>query len=40
VGMCQVGAARLASAGRNARAILDHYYPGAAPGWLYPVHDN
>lgn len=39
-GMCQVGAAKLASAGRGHQAILAHYYPGAAIAWLYPVHES
>jgi stage II sporulation protein D len=39
-GMCQVGAAKLASAGRSAHWILAHYYPDALLGWLYPVHES
>jgi stage II sporulation protein D len=39
-GMCQVGASKLASAGRNHQAILAHYYPGASLAWLYPVHES
>jgi stage II sporulation protein D len=36
VGMCQVGASKLAGAGRGYRAILAHYYPGAQLSWLFP----
>jgi stage II sporulation protein D len=39
-GMCQVGASRLAAAGRTCGAILARYYPGASVGWLYPVHES
>ena len=32
VGMCVIGSARLAEAGRSAQAILTHYYPGVQIG--------
>ncbi|MCA9784865.1 MAG: hypothetical protein KC518_14885, partial [Candidatus Cloacimonetes bacterium] len=28
VGLCQLGAARMAAAGHSAEEILSHYYPG------------
>lgn len=31
VGLCQIGAAVMASEGRSYREILSHYYPGASP---------
>ena len=34
VGMCQLGATRMALEGRDWRQILQHYYPGAAPATL------
>jgi stage II sporulation protein D len=37
VGMCQVGAQRLAAARRDHASILAHYYPGATLGLLYPL---
>ena len=40
VGMCQVGASKLAGAARAHRAILAHYYPGAVVALLYPVHES
>jgi stage II sporulation protein D len=40
VGMCQVGASKLASAARGHLAILAHYYPDAVIGLLYPVHES
>lgn len=39
-GMCQVGASKLAAAGRSCQAILDRYYPKARVGWLYPVDES
>jgi stage II sporulation protein D len=39
-GMCQVGASRLAGAGRGFQAILSRYYPESTLGWLYPVHES
>lgn len=35
VGMCQYGALGMARAGKNARAILYHYYPGTTLAKLY-----
>jgi stage II sporulation protein D len=40
VGLCQVGASKLAAAGRGHRAILAHYYPSAVIGRLYPVDES
>jgi stage II sporulation protein D len=39
-GMCQVGASKLAAAGRDYRAILERYYPKSRLGWLYPAHES
>jgi stage II sporulation protein D len=39
-GMCQVGASKLAAAGRSCRAILSRYYPDSRVGWLYPVDES
>jgi SpoIID/LytB domain protein len=34
VGLCQIGAAVMASRGKNYREILEHYYPGTSTGKL------
>jgi stage II sporulation protein D len=39
-GMCQVGASKLAAAGRSCRDILARYYPESRVGWLYPVDES
>ncbi len=36
VGLCQTGALGMAAAGKTARAILEHYYPGIELKRLYP----
>ncbi len=34
VGLCQIGAAVMASRGKNYQEILEHYYPGTSTGRL------
>jgi SpoIID/LytB domain protein len=38
VGLCQIGAAVMASRGKNYREILTHYYPGTTTGELGTQH--
>lgn len=40
VGLCQVGAARMAAAGRGYREILSHYYPGSSVRHVNGIVDN
>lgn len=35
VGLCQIGAAAMADAGKSYAEILNHYYPGAKLSTLY-----